>query len=697
MKKKILYVIGLVVLLAAIGVGLTYVYRNSGTRLLEKARLAYKTGNYDRAVDLADKYIGENNRDWNGFYVKAQGLSGQDRFDEARKALEQAGRLNAQDASIPTLAAQTYVAEARKVTQAGSEARLLSPKRLLDVEGALKKLNVALQTLRAVSEPARSSPELLEELSRHETECSDAQQLYARLLDEDLRTTRDVKVRQARPGQIAQAKAASTELLVAATADLLRVVEQDPDRSEDDTRLLQLCFDRQDDQSLQRARAAIRRAKTPPPVATMLLEMNDLQSFMGEENGPVNQDKIHQACQVLDDLLGHYSSAQLDDKAQQEVNQVKLVRASLDLKLDDVAGTRKLCQEVIATDKRNPRARLMLAEVMVRDNDPMGAKRELVSLRRDYPRWPDAAYTYARVALLVNQPDVAHEALSEMTRSGSTATGTRLLEAELAMILSDLPMARQLVQQVLAVEPQNGRARLLEADIQAQIGDLDQAQAKLKELVAQYPKWAQAQLVLAQVASQTRETDTAMAAAREAVKLDPQNAASRKLLTTLLQGDSKFESAFDEAKTCLTAHGDDPTAIRLYVEAAERVNHSDLALTMLDKAAQTYSSRAEVLMAVAEGYSTLNQRDKAVRAADKARQCVAETVAARLAVVRACRCSTACPRRRRCFRTKSPRSPRERTCITRWARSAPPPAECCPRSTSSGRPSSWTATTWAIT
>ena len=146
---------------------------------------------------------------------------------------------------------------------------------------------------------------------------------------------------------------------------------------------------------------------------------------------------------------------------------------------------------------------------------------------------------------------------------------------------------------------------------------------------------AQAQLVLAQVASQTRETDTAMAAAREAVKLDPQNAASRKLLTTLLQGDSKFESAFDEAKTCLTAHGDDPTAIRLYVEAAERVNHSDLALTMLDKAAQTYSSRAEVLMAVAEGYSTLNQRDKAVRAADKARQCVAETVAARLAVVRA--------------------------------------------------------------
>ena len=94
----------------------------------KRRSLAYKTGNYDRAVDLADKYIGENNRDWNGFYVKAQGLSGQDRFDEARKALEQAGRLNAQDASIPTLAAQTYVAEARKVTQAGSEARLLSPK-----------------------------------------------------------------------------------------------------------------------------------------------------------------------------------------------------------------------------------------------------------------------------------------------------------------------------------------------------------------------------------------------------------------------------------------------------------------------------------------------------------------------------------------------------------------------------------------
>src|ERR1035437_5001888 len=109
----LLVVVGVVVL-GGIGAGLWWFYQNTGSKLLQKAELAVRAGKYDKALELAGKYIQDKPGDWQGPYNQAQAYVGLARYDEARTSLAQAGKLNPAEVSVPVLLAETYAAPARK-------------------------------------------------------------------------------------------------------------------------------------------------------------------------------------------------------------------------------------------------------------------------------------------------------------------------------------------------------------------------------------------------------------------------------------------------------------------------------------------------------------------------------------------------------------------------------------------------------
>ncbi len=587
-------------------------------------------------MELADKYIDDNPKDWKGYYTKAKAQCSGKQFDDARKTLEQARDASPKEVTVLILTAQTYSLDSRNVldSYALEAYKALTPKRLSDIQVNLKKYDQAENVLKAAE---TQDLEVLQSLGTTQVEHANWEQWYARLVEDDAvraNAQRDEKTRLKRMDQSKEARDLSKKLLADATVNLLKVVQQDPKRSEAASTLVELCLERQDDKSLELARQAIMKLDDPTPVAAMRLVMHELQSNM-EDQGPINREKFTKACLVLDAILQkHPDSDKLTEKEKSQYNQVRLAKADLTLRLGDLPGTRQLCEEVLKTEPRNPRARMTLAQMLVQQNQFAEAEEKLLGLSKDFPNWPDSQFSYAKVALAVGKKDLAIQAMDNMAKLQPT-TRTRLLEAELAILLSDMRTAQRLVEDVLSVEPNNGWARLLRGNILMASGQLDLAQAEFKKLSMNYPKWPQVQLALAEVCNQTGDSTAAIAAAKEAVKLDPENARARKLLTSLLLKESQFVQSFQQAKTSLDAHPDDPGAISLYVEAAERNGHTDLALGVLDKSLKDYSNRPEVLMTVAEGYGMLNKRDKAVEAANLALHSETPTAQSRLAVVRA--------------------------------------------------------------
>ena len=69
MKRRIILIIIVVGVLGLIGAGIWYYVRqNTGWRLLARITVALQAKKYDRAVELAERYIESNPGKWQGFY-----------------------------------------------------------------------------------------------------------------------------------------------------------------------------------------------------------------------------------------------------------------------------------------------------------------------------------------------------------------------------------------------------------------------------------------------------------------------------------------------------------------------------------------------------------------------------------------------------------------------------------------------------
>ncbi|MFB3893945.1 MAG: tetratricopeptide repeat protein [Phycisphaerae bacterium] len=640
MKRKRLFLLfvtlGLCVVLGIGGV-LWWLYQNTGSRLLRRADLAIQANNHGKAIGMLDRYIADRPHDWTGYYHRSRALVGLGRFDDARDSLDQAAKANPREVSVPLLFAETYQQQARQ---------LIGAKELPKVRQAVTMFEAALGALAGAKAPdAKRAIDVLERRGMAQVELAGAYRRLAARLRSEADATRNEKAREALlseteaidPGPAGQPSTRPATMPATASAPaggkremtlrdaiatLLEAVTKDPSRATAAATLVELCLDLKDQPSLAKAREAILRAEDPAPVAAMMLTIEDLETSAGKEGpGPVNREKLQEACRFLDAIIDRHR----DDKEPrqlEQVRQVKIRRAELALRASDLKTAKSLCDDVLKADTRNPEARLTLATVLGQEGDIDAAEKVLQGLRRDFPKWPEPQYAYGRLALQAGRTSAALDALramaSQVVDDPRAQQTHKLRQAELALAVGETATAGRLVDEVLASQPGNPSAYLIKGNVLAANGDLNGAAQGLLALKTAYPRWPQALLAYARVADRKGNLPDAIAAARDASALDPGNTSVLKYLADLRIRASDFDNALAGAQALLKDRPDDPVAIRLFTEAAGRTNQAEPAKKALDKIAADYPGRADVLLAVADGYDSLGDRASAVKVAQKA-------------------------------------------------------------------------------
>lgn len=660
-KITIILVVSLVTLLLISGGGLWWFYQNSGGRLLQKAELAIKAGNYDKAIALAGKYIDSRPQQWIGYYTQANAYKAAGKYDQARQALEKAAAKDPNQASVPLLMAETYFAPARQnvtsrdlntfregVNQYAAAAKLLAEAKSQDEKAQLDLMQSRGLVLAEMGPPLEALARMLDDQAKA-LQDDKARLETERKTAEARRETEKAKdlARQAKEAddkskdlsdQAKVARANSADAPKAACAVLLEVVTKDPARDEAAKVLIQLCVNLHDEQSLAAARQAVMSLPDPAPVAMTMLTMQDLRSSQIQAGlGPVNRAKLTAACQVLDQILQkHPDSAE-----------VMYTRASLAAQLADYQPAQSLCERVLGKNPKHYMARLLSGQILSAQGDSAGAEKAFAALTAEVPQWAEAQYAFAKTSIALGKTTQAINAMAALAKCESRQTdpaarqtenlSTKLMLSELALALSDAANAKRLAEEVVKVAPGNPSARLMLGIAQGAGGYLPQAQKTLSDLAKDCPQWPVALLAYARAALQNGDQAAAISAAAEAAKLDPENAEAAKLLTQLnMQQDTKdnYKAALEQAQATYQAHADDPAALTLLIEVDVKANKADLARATLEKAAAD-AKTPELLMAAADGYAMLADTAAAQRLARQALACTPSSVSQRSAVARA--------------------------------------------------------------
>jgi tetratricopeptide (TPR) repeat protein len=212
---------------------------------------------------------------------------------------------------------------------------------------------------------------------------------------------------------------------------------------------------------------------------------------------------------------------------------------------------------------------------------------------------------------------------------------TKLSRAQVAMRLGDTATLERHLKELRQTETSDPRVELLEAWLLESQGESGKAERLLHSLKTRLPQWAPAHLAYAKAAFDTGRPELALDALRTVTRLEPTDATARRLLAEQLLRGGFFAEAYKDARAYYEAHGGDPDAIRLFVDAATRTNERQAALEALKEAEEKHGSRPEVLIVLAAGYKMLGDDEKAMKLANQAATTKADTPQARLAGARA--------------------------------------------------------------
>ncbi len=641
-RRKIwVFLLASIVVLIAIGAGLFWFYQNTGSRLLEKANTAIRANRTDRALDLAGKYIQDRPDNWQGYYTQAQAYLASARYDQARESLQRAAKASPKEVSVGLLLVETYRVPARR---ASASRDIPSLRESIDGYATAAE---ALGKIHAPEGPKAIDVQVQAGMVAIET-ARVMESLAARLEKAALsaEAKRDTATRDSLRDEVKEVRASASDARDQAKNFLLAAVVQDPSRESAATALVKLCLSQRDDAALAAARSAILNAKDQPPVATMMVVMQDLRS---DSDGPtpLDKQKASSACGVLEGILAKHPDS----------IPVKLSLAGLLVRLSEFSKARTLCREILEQDKRNVRAQLLEANILFAQGDLAEAEAGLRGLRSRAGKIPDVQFSIARVALAMGKPEIARDALRAMAKLNSQNDAARIMQAQLALSLGDLPATRQICEEILKGQMGNIGAQLIYGKVLARSGDLAGAERMLSVLKTACPRWPEAQLAFAQVSEQLGNLPAAEAAAMEVAKIDPGNARALRFLAGIHLRQGKVEQSLADASKYYESHKDEPISVRLLLGAALRADQSELARKALAEAAAQDGASPEMLMVVSQGYLKLKDPEAARKAALKAADITPTTSQARLAVARACMSVDRMPQAERLLAEEVKRNP----------------------------------------
>jgi len=589
MRRRIILIVIVFALLGCLVGGIVlYARRSSGLRLLARANVAIQANQFDKAVELAGRYVQGHPDDWRGYYVQAKALMHLGRYEDALKPLDKAKELSPEQASVLLTLADAYALPAKRLLFSWDPARPKEP--LLKSIDNLRKANETLAGI--TSQDEALSLRVQEIIGINVQHLGTAHRCLSQRLDREAQLARAAG---GKSGQAAEALAKESqvaiekaeELFHEATKVLLEVIRRDPARDSTAQVLIKLCLERDDRKSLAAAGSVILSAEDPPPIAAMMLALNDLRSSAGAMDLQARRQKLTETCEILDELIRRHP-----DKTE-----VKVARAELALTARDLKTAEMICMSILEAQPTHPRATLIHAQVLTKKGELKEAEKQLFELKTQLPRWVPAHVAYAKVALERGRKEVARESMRTVVQ---LAPG----HPEASWYLAKSLMEDGFYQQAFAdartyyrEHPSDPRALELLAETAVRANQQAVAQEALQQAQEKHPSDPRVLVAVAEGYSSLGDEQQALKAAGAAVKCQPKDAAERlavaralsrlnrtseaeTILLGLVSADPEFASAQFELARVYSRAGRLMQAVEHYRATAQLVNANSYRLAL---------------------------------------------------------------------------------------------------------------------
>jgi len=542
-----------------------YVRRNTGARLLNRAHVAMKAQNFERAADIAAEYVAQEPGDWKGHQTLGQARLRLGQYAKAREAFEVAMTLAPTEEHSPVLAlADTYSLPARRRLAGGQGGtgsggtQTLKGEQFDQAIEQLRKANAYLAELGLKTDKpgldARQHIGL-----NHQAMALGWRRRSVQFGQEEkiARNTHDTMTAGEKYLDKIDAQNKANEEAVEAIKNLLAVVRGDGSRTIAAQGLVQICTGWSDREATEEYMGRVTKAVTDSsstlPLAAMRLAMHRLRTRMADEPQQQRDKQWQDLAKELDALLEDNP----DDV------EIRLARGEAALALADFTTARRICDAVLGEKDRHPEARLLRSRIVLAEEvrKPHAEQRDfrpvmsvLVELTNSRPNWVDALYYYAVAAdagrLSADEMLDALEALDtlEKLKEELEETGDILTKAEHAALEKEIAALAERCEKEALFE----RRDELEAQREGLVGRRN---------------------TLKNAASRTM---------RQIVKdLDPSHFGARRFLVLALEWEGFGQQALDDASEYYKQNPANSEGIRLYFDTALRNGRPELARSIL--------------------------------------------------------------------------------------------------------------------
>jgi len=457
MNRRIVLVLVVVaiVLAGAFGLWQLHHWQNRGPKLLERIAMAVHNKEYDRAIELSNKYLANQPKEpWKAWYQIGLCYTQKDRFDEAIDALEKAVKERPNETRVIVALAKAHSTRAARTL--GMQSTSDQPAALREAIGQLQKaIEILSPALDKVVARIAEKPEAVAEavelgytLGDVQSLLGGAEQVLSQRLAKEAETAAiggatDVVKTKRREAE--EARAAADKVSREAIETLMAAVRRDPTQSPLDEMLIRLCLVRKDTASLEAVRQIIMALPDPPPAPATTLIMYEIVARRA--SGAELRSQLLKAAAALDAIL----------KKHPDESRTRVARAQVALELGDVDMADQLLGEVLKKDPRNKEARLGRARSLMSRGQAAAAEAELFPLRTEYPV-VDVFVLSAKAATAMGKDEAARDAMRTVTKldPGNIEARRFLAAALLAKGFSD--QAASDVQMLYETQPDSADA-----------------------------------------------------------------------------------------------------------------------------------------------------------------------------------------------------------------------------------------------
>ena len=668
MKRRVILIVTIVTVVAGLAAGVYwYTHRHSGTNYLERADVAMKAKNYDKAGALAVRHIEAYPDDWQGYYYQARAFFGAGRYVDARKPLTDAHRRFPDRVSITIALADTYSRPAAGTLKPGPDAKSSELCR-----GAIKRFLQAQDILDAAYARIPSDKiatvdggvRLLEQVGLNRMRLRKAQLILVGRLAEEAKVARaartvDMVLMMKNLQAIASALVELDDSASEAAGSLLAVARIDASRDTAVTPLVQLCLGRADKSShdhfldiVAGFPAGFRKiiASTPAELHDAITSLSDVNAGAGAPEGAELRkalaampekdrtiiaglhDELREAIAGLKttDQL-HRIVLALSDKARKAL---AVSAAAFDATVaplpeahrKTIAAAPKRYRKLVASWLVIDELRRIIASAP--DPAPIGTTNLLLA-----DLVADRSKVDAKTMLL--KLAGAGKRLDDILSRHPDVIDVRLARANVALDSKDASTARVHCDTLRKVETRNPRVRLLHAMLLRIEGLPKQAKEELYRLTTDFPGWIPGQLALARQAYLAGESSRAKDAMLVITKLSPGHPEASRFVARYLQGQGHYEDAFTDASAYYKAYPDHPEAVKLCVASAFKTNRPKMAREILAQARADHGDDLGMMVVVAGGYQVLGDNAEAMAVAGQIAKAKPASAGERVAVARA--------------------------------------------------------------